>query len=126
MSTIAIIPQFTHETTHLRNDIDGEKVVALRNNMIRNGWQGRPVIVADMGDHTVNFTGSHRLAAVAGLDVEPETLWLPDDLSADDWDLIDGANDDDALLRAFEEIAEARGDIGEIVAVMRAEIEANG
>ena len=47
------------------------------------------------------------------------------ELSAEEYDLIDGANDDDDLLAAFIEISEDRDDMGDVVEAMRAEVAAN-
>ena len=80
------------------------KIIRLRESMIKNGWTGRAVILIDAGDHHIALTGSHRLAAAQGLeDVEINAVIL-DDLTASEYDLIDSANDDDDLLYAFAEI----------------------
>lgn len=114
------------DSVHLRNaPEDANKVVRIRESMMRDGWTGRPVILADCGDHHIAFTGSHRLAAAQGLDDLIEAVMLPDDLSSDDWDMIDAANDDDDLLSAFVEIAAARGDMAAVVEAMQQEVAAN-
>lgn len=104
---------------------DADKIIRIREDMMTNGWQGRPVIMADAGDHHIALTGSHRIAAAMGLEDVIAAVWLPEDLTSDDWDLIEGGIDDDDLLAALEEIAEGRDDMAEIVAVMRAEVASN-
>ena len=42
---------------------DKEKFNALVNDMVENGWKGRPVLTIDQGGQTNALTGSHRLAA---------------------------------------------------------------
>ena len=59
----------------------------------------------------IAFSGSHRLAAAMGIDGVIEAVMVPE-LSAEEYDLIDGANDDDDLLAAFIEISEDRDDMG--------------
>ena len=44
----------------LINDVDTDKVTALANNMLANGWRGAPILV--YGETLL--TGSHRLAAL--------------------------------------------------------------
>ncbi len=113
-------------TVYLRNaPEDADKIVRIAESLASDGWAGRPVILADVGDHHVAFNGSHRLAASIGLEAVVEAIYLPEDLTAEDWDLIDGAHDDDDLLAAFAEIAEGRDDMTEIVEAMRAEVAAN-
>lgn len=105
---------------------DSDKIIRLREKMLRDGWQGRAVLMADAGDHAVAFTGCHRLAAVAGLaDLEIPVVWLPDDLDADDWDELYGANDDNDRLAALREIATRRDDMASAIEVMVQEIAAN-
>lgn len=48
------------------NATDEAKVAELAESMKQNGWQGAPILVCNMG----LVTGSHRLAALAKLDVE--------------------------------------------------------
>lgn len=103
-----------------------DKIIRLREDMMTNGWTGRPVILLDNGEYHIAFTGSHRLAAAQGLDGIIETVMLPEDLTPEEYDIIDAANDDDDLLAAFVEIAEGRDDMAEAIATMRAEVEANG
>lgn len=54
-----------------------------------------------------------------------DALYLPDDLTEEQWDEINGANDDDDRLAVLEAINEERGDMDDAVAAMRAEVEAN-
>ena len=104
---------------------DADKVVRLRESMACDGWQGRPVILANGGDCHHAFTGTHRLCAAMDLDIEIAAVMLPDDLTAEDWDEIDQAHDDDDLLAAFERIAADRDDMDEVVAALKAEIDSN-
>ncbi len=56
------------------NEIDKPKQVTTQAKIMRKeGWIGRPLLVADEGDRIQAFTGSHRLAAAveAGLDEIP-------------------------------------------------------
>ena len=113
-----------NQTIYLRHEpCDVEKINALRDDMIANGYKGRPVIVANCGDHQKAFTGVHRLYVAADLDITADIIELPDTLTADDWDLLDDANDDYDLLDAFEMIAENRDDMNDIVAVMIEELQ---
>lgn len=113
-------------TVFLRNSPeDADKIIRITESLTCDGWIGRPVILADMGDHHAAFSGSHRLAASIGMEGIVEAVYLPDDLTAEDWDLIDGAHDDEDLMAAFEEIAAERDDMNEIVEAMRAEVDAN-
>ena len=93
------------DTVYLPHEPENtNKIIRLRESMIENGWTGRAVILIDAGDHHIALTGSHRLAAVQGLeDVEINAVIL-DDLTATEHDLIDNANDDGDLLWAFSEI----------------------
>lgn len=106
---------------------DAEKIVELRTSMLVNGWMGRPVILADAGDHHIALTGTHRLAAAQGIDGVIEAVYLPDDLTTEDWDEIDAAHDDDDVLTALREIAGRRddGEMDEAIAAMEAEVAAN-
>ena len=103
---------------------DADKIARLREDMIVNGWRGRPVILIDCGDHHRALTGVHRLTSAAGIDGLIEDIGLPDDLTADDYNLIDGANDDQDLLSALREIADNRNDMDDLLAVMQAEVDA--
>lgn len=50
---------------------DQRKLSKLTDSMIKNGWQGRPILVVDLGQGDEAITGSHRIAAAkdAGIDV---------------------------------------------------------
>lgn len=89
------------------------------------GWQGRPVIVADMGDYVQAFTGSHRLTAASVTGAVPELVWLPSTLSEDDWAEVHFANDDDDLLRVFQWLEADHPEMVSVVEVMRQEVESN-
>lgn len=105
---------------------DGARFVEICMNLSYEGWRGRPVILADAGDHVIALTGSHRIAAATVARVAVSAIWMPEDLTAEDWDRIDAAHDDDDLLAALAEINDERGgDMDHIVAVMRAEVEGN-
>ena len=105
---------------------NANKIVRIAEDMAQNGWKGRPAIMLDAGDHKIALNATHRLCAAIGQDIEIDTVMLPDDLTADEWDSIERANDDDDLLAALEEINESRdGEIDEIVAVMREEVAQN-
>lgn len=53
------------------NDVvDKEKYQQLLESMERGGWQGRPLVVVDRGDHYQALTGSHRLAAAVAASLE--------------------------------------------------------
>jgi hypothetical protein len=108
------------EAVYLRNKPeDVEKMIRLRDNMIVNGWQGRKVILVDAGDHHIALSGSHRLAACAGLDMEIEAFLL-EDLDEQEWWEIESAHDDDALLACFEALNRK-----EAAEIMRAEVKSN-
>ena len=119
---------------HEAHDIN--KIKALRKSMLRDGWEGRPVIMANTGDNLTAFTGVHRLSAIAGTDIKPEVAWLPENLTEDDWDKLNSSNDDDDRVNAMSEIVEdmrERGDdeddidaMEECLSIMRQEVEANG
>lgn len=110
---------------YLRNAPESaDKIIRIRESLERDGWVGRPVILLENGDHHIAFSGSHRLAAAMGIDGVIEAVMVPE-LSAEEYDLIDGANDDDDLLAAFIEISEDRDDMGDVVEAMRAEVAAN-
>lgn len=106
---------------------DADKVIRIRESMVRDGWVGRPVILQEAGDHVIAYTGSHRLAAVHGTDTHINAVWLPDDLTEDECAMITAANDDGERLAAFRTVSDARGDdeMADVIAAMAAEIEAN-
>ena len=110
-----------------RNGVtDTHKLDALILDMWRRGWQGRPVIVADMvGGYVQAFTGSHRLTAASVTGVIPELVWLPATLSEDDWAEILFANDDDDLLRVFQDLEAEHPDMKAVVAVMQQEVKSD-
>lgn len=109
-----------------RNGVtDSQKLDALILDMWQCGWQGRPVIVADMGDYVQAFTGSHRIAAASVTGATPELVWLPTTLSEDDWADIHFANDDDDLLRVFQDLESDHPEMVSVVEVMRQEVESN-
>ncbi|MFV0382610.1 hypothetical protein [Paracoccus sp. (in: a-proteobacteria)] len=52
---------------YLRNEPEGtDKIIRLREDVIVNGWTGRPVIMLENGDSHIAFTGSHRSHCTAG------------------------------------------------------------
>lgn len=109
-----------------RNGVtDSQKLDALILDMWQRGWQGRPVIVADMGDYVRAFTGSHRLTAASVTVATPALVWLPTTLSEDDWTDIHSANDDDDLLRVFQDLEADHPEMAAVVAVMQQEVESN-
>jgi hypothetical protein len=113
-------------TTYLRHKADDtQKIINIADSMATNGWMGRAVIMVDCGDHQVALTGTHRLTAASQIGVNPDLIYLPGDLTADDFDLLGHACDDDDLLAAFEQIAASRDDMDQIVDTMRQEIEFN-
>ena len=106
-----------------RNGVtDSRELDALILDMWQNGWQGRPVIVADMGDYVLAFTGSHRLTAASVTGVIPELVWLPTTLSEDEWADIHLADD---LLKVFSDLEVDHPEMAGVVAVMRQEVESN-
>lgn len=106
-----------------RNGVtDQQKLDALILDMWQNGWQGRPVIVADMGDYVQAFTGSHRLTAASVTGATPELVWLPTTLSEDEWSAIHLADD---LLNVFSDLEVDHPEMAGVVAVMRQEVESN-
>lgn len=114
------------EMVYLRHGpMDADKIVRIRERMLANGWEGRPVILMDCGGHHMAFTGVHRMCAAQGIDELIEAVYLPDDLRPEQWAEIEQANDDDDLLAAFEAIAAERDDMEEVVAAMREEVAAN-
>ena len=109
-----------------RNGVtDPQKLDALILDMWQRGWQGRSVIVADMGDYVRAFTGSHRLTAASVTGVIPKLVWLPTTLSEDDWAEIHSANDDDDLLQVFQDLEANHPGITTVVAVMQQEVDSN-
>ena len=113
-------------TTYLRHKAeDAKKIINIADSMAINGWMGRAVIIIDCGDHHVALTGTHRLTAASKIGVNPDLIYLPDDLTADDFDVLSDAGDDDDLLAAFEQIAASRDDMDKIVDTMRQEIAFN-
>lgn len=105
--------------------IDAKKITTIRESLVRDGWRGRPVLLADCGDHHRAFTGTHRLCAAIGMDDVVKAVYLPDDLTAADWDEIDAANDEHDLLCALKIIAETRSDLADAIAAVQAEIDSN-
>lgn len=93
--------------------------------MVVYGWRGRPVIVADMGDYVLAFTGSHRLTAAGVTGVNPDLVWLPSTLTEDEWSDIHFANDDDDLLKVFSDLEVDHPEMAAVVAVMRQEVDSN-
>lgn len=113
-------------TTYLRHKAeDAQKIINIADSMATNGWMGRAVIMVDCGDHQVALTGSHRLTAASQIGIKPDLIYLPDDLTSDDFELLTDACDDDDLLAAFEQIAASRDDMDQIVETMRQEIASN-
>lgn len=114
------------QTVYLRHQIvDADKIIRIREHMMTHGWQGRPVILAAAGDHHIALTGTHRLAAVAGLDVDVDAVMLPDDLTPEQWDTISDGFDDYDLLAGLRAVAAERGDMDDAVAAMEAEVSSN-
>lgn len=103
---------------------DADKIARIRESLMRDGWHGRAVILADCGDHYRALSGVHRLVAAQGLDDVIQAVYLPADLAAEQWDEIESANDDIDLLRALEDIAEERDDMTGVIEAMRAEVAA--
>ena len=104
---------------------DADKIVRLRESMLANGWRGRPVVLYDAGNGTTGaLSGVHRLCAAQGLDDVVNAVWLPSDLTDDDWREIGMAVDDQDLLQALEMIAEDRADMSDVIAAFEAEIDA--
>ena len=113
-------------TTYLRHKADdAAKVINIADSMAANGWMGRAVIMVDCGDHQVALTGTHRLTAASQIGIKPDLIYLPDDLTSDDFELLTDACDDDDLLAAFEQIAASRDDMDQIVDTMRQELASN-
>ena len=109
-----------------RNGVtDSRKLDALILDMWQRGWQGRPIIVADIGDYVQAFTGSHRLTAASVTGVTPTLVWLPTTLSEDDWVDIHFANDDDDLLKVFSDLEADHPEMADVVAVMQQEVDSN-
>ena len=109
-----------------RNGVtNSQKLDALILDMWQNGWQGRSVIVADIGDYVQAFTGSHRLTAASVTGAIPELVWLPTTLSEDDWVDIHFANDDDDLLKVFSDLEADHPEMAAVVAVMQQEVDSN-
>ena len=109
-----------------RNGVtDSQNLDALILDMWQRGWQGRPVIVADMGDHVRAFTGSHRIAAASVTGAVPELVWLPTTLSEDDWTDIHLANDDYDLLKVFSGLEVGHPEMAAVVAVVKQEVDSN-
>lgn len=109
-----------------RNGVtDSQKLDALILDMWQRGWQGRPVIVADMVDYVQAFTGSHRLLAAGITGVAPALVWLPHDLTEDDWADIHLANDDYDLLKVFSGLEVDHPEMAAVVAVMQQEVDSN-
>lgn len=109
-----------------RNGVtDSQKLDALILDMELHGWQGRPIIVADMGDYVQAFTGSHRLTAARVTGVAPELVWLPTTLSEDDWADIHFANDDYDLLEVFSDLEVDHPEMATVVAVIQQEVDSN-
>lgn len=109
-----------------RNGVtDVNKLDDLIADMVVHGWRGRPIIVADMGEWLQAFTGSHRIVAADMTDTDPEVVWLPSVLTEDDWEVIQFANDDQDLLRVFQELEHEYPRMADVVEVMRQEVESN-
>lgn len=93
--------------------------------MWQRGWQGWPVIVADMGDYVQAFTGSHRLSAAGITGPAPVLVWLATTLSEDDWADIRLTNDDYDLLEVFSDMGVDHPEMAAVVAVMQQEVDSN-
>jgi ParB-like chromosome segregation protein Spo0J len=72
------------ETPHEVRDV--KKLEDLKNKMISNGWQGRPILTADLGSGNEALTGSHRIRAAKAAGVEVPIVRVSDDIAdyADD------------------------------------------
>ena len=76
------------------------------------------MILGEHDGHVDAFTGVHRLSAAADIEMAVPVVWLPDDLSAADWDQVDLAADDHELLAAFRDFARRRDDMEDVISVM--------
>ena len=71
---------------------DQSKFDEIKKSMNVNGWQGRPILAIDMGDHKKALTGSHRIAVANELEIEIPCEIINNDLFNQiceecDWDL---------------------------------------
>jgi len=112
--------QINGRTTLTMNGVDAGKVARIRDSLATNGWQGRPVIMVDCGDHVIALTGSHRLAAAHDLGLTVPVVWMPE-LNSDQWDALNEYCDDMDRLRIFEALADVDG-MADVIDVQRAEI----
>lgn len=102
------------------NDTDQNKVGQIAQNMERDGWQGRPILVIVMGNEKIALTGSHRLAAADQAEIQPVTYEIDsDDYTEDQLAELFDARDDEDRLDALRDMD------GEAAALMAAEVEAN-
>jgi hypothetical protein len=102
-----------------------EKVRVLRAEMRLHGWEGRPVILASREDDVYAMTGTHRLSAVRNLPIAIPAIWLPENLSTDEWHRIDWAVLDYERLKVFCDLAEERNeDWTDVISLARIEAHA--
>jgi hypothetical protein len=82
------------------NEADSDRLL----DAMRNGWEGRPLIVRADGDGYKALTGAHRLAAAAahGMNV-PVLLVEDDDLDFDAWNELEEEIDGDDILAYLTE-----------------------
>ena len=64
----------------LVNDVDENKVEKIKQSIIKNGWQGCPILYTDLG----LVTGSHRLEALKKIEKEEESIDILDENVAED------------------------------------------
>lgn len=108
---------------------DTAKLAALTASMAADGWQGRPLLVLDLGDDTyVALTGSHRNAAAraAGLETVPCVVVPVGERLTADVNVYWGGYDvrlDGERLYENEGVAEALRLLGEDVAAALMEME---
>jgi hypothetical protein len=116
METISLDSIYApHEVT------DAEKLAALIAGMEADGWQGRPLLLLEVGDAYQAITGSHRIAAAKAIGLEEvpaiiinsEAFYGAGYEPTDMWD-------DDVRLSILKEIGDTAA-----AELMQAEIDAN-
>ena len=69
----------------LVNDVDEKKVSEIKESILKNRWQGAPILYTNMG----LVTGSHRLAAIREIEeTEEDDSILDEDIAEDVTDIV--------------------------------------
>lgn len=104
---------------NLVNSTDADHLAEIVNSMTENGWQGRPVIIANNANEGYEaITGSHRITAAkeTGTNIEAIVFEIDDY----NWEILECKTDEDRLA-LMEELLENNYIDENIVKIMREE-----